>query len=277
MSSPAADGSTAPSVRSSSLLGIRLSVVDTADVLRVVDHAVQTRTKISVTFLNPTYVMAARRDPALSGLINRFDLVLADGWGVVYGARLLGVAVPDRLANDDVGPDLFRLSAERGWRTFLFGSEPGVAEQAAASLTRQLPGLPVSGTRHGWWDVLRGHPGRFDPADARDAVDAVNAAGTDVLWVGLPTPLQQRWVTSYRDQLEAPVVITGGAYLDHLTGDMESYYPAWAMRFKLCWLYKVWLEPRRVWRRYTVEMAQYARLLARERVRMLRRSRRGLG
>lgn len=261
-----------PTVEQGTLLGIRLSIVDASEVLAVVEHAVHTRQKVSITFLNPTYTMAARRDPALAGLINRFDLVLADGWGTVYGARMLGVAIPDRLANDDVGPDLFRLSAARGWRTFLFGSEPGIAERAAASLSRQLPDLPISGTRHGWWDVLRGHPGRFDEDDASAAVQAINDAGTDVLWVGVPTPLQQRWVTSYREQIDAPVVITGGAYLDHLTGDMDGYYPAWAMRFKLCWLYRLILEPRRVWKRYTIEMAEYGVLLVRERVRMLRRT-----
>jgi N-acetylglucosaminyldiphosphoundecaprenol N-acetyl-beta-D-mannosaminyltransferase len=251
------------------LLGVKLSAVDSEDVLARVTRAVQTGTKVSITFLNPTYVMAARRDPGLRELINSFDLVLADGWGVVHGARLLGIPVPTRLANDDIGPDLFRLSQRNGWRTFLFGSEPGVAERAGTTLGRLLPGLPVVGTRHGWWDVVRGHPGRFDPEDELAVVDAVNAARTDVLWVGLPTPLQQRWVTSYRDRLDAPVVITGGAYLDHLTEGLD-YYPAWALRLHLCWLYRVWLEPRRLWRRYTVEMAHFGALLLAERLRRTR-------
>lgn len=253
-----------------SLLRVKLSVVDAPDVLAQVREAVRTRAALSVTFLNPTYLMAARRDPTLRGLINRFDLVLADGWGVVHGARFLGVPIPTRLANDDIGPDLFRLSQDNAWRTYLFGSAPGVAERAGQTLTRLLPGLPVVGTRHGWWDVVRGHPGHFDTEDELAAVDAINAARPDVLWVGLPTPLQQRWVTAYRDRLDVPVVITGGAYLDHLTDDL-GYYPSWAPRLHLCWLYKLCLEPRRLWRRYTLEMAHYAALLLAEKVAATRR------
>jgi N-acetylglucosaminyldiphosphoundecaprenol N-acetyl-beta-D-mannosaminyltransferase len=250
--------------RATTLLGVRLSCVDSADVLAQVTQAIQTRTPISITFVNPNYVMAARRDLALRDLINGFDLVLADGWGVVYGARLLGIRIPTRLANDDLGPDLFRLSQSGSWRTYLFGSAPGVAERVQATLSRLLPGIPVVGTRHGWWDVVRGHPGRFAVADELAALDAINAARPDILWVGLPTPLQQRWVGTYRGRLDVPVVVTGGAYLDHLTEDL-GYYPAWAMPLHLCWLYKLWLEPGRLWRRYTVEMAQFAGLVLAER------------
>ena len=192
----------------------------------------------------------------------------------MYGARFLGIDVPDRLSNDDFGPDLFRLSARNGWRTYLFGSAPGVAEQAKATLERLLPGLPVVGTRHGWWDVLRGHRWEFAREDELAAVEAVNEASPDILWVGLPTPLQQRWVTTYRDQLDVPVVITAGAFFDHLTEEL-GYYPSWALRLKLCWLYKLSFEPRRLWRRYSVEMAHYGALLVAAKLAGSRTARRG--
>ena len=259
-------GNAAPSGDSVfTLLGLRLSVAEASTVLAQVTQAAQSRTPLSITFLNPNYVMAAHRDPVLRDLINRFDLVLADGWGVVHGARFLGIPIPTRISPDDFGADLFRLSQQNAWRTYLFGSAPGVAERASATLERLLPALPVAGTRHGWWDVLRGHPGRYDREDEVAAVGAINAACPDILWVGLPTPLQQRWVARYRDQLDVPVVITCGAYLDHLTEDL-GYYPAWALRLHLCWLYKFWLEPRRLWRRYTLEMAHYSALLFAARV-----------
>lgn len=259
------------SATEAAFLGLRLHLVDESYVVSRVIDAVRTRTPLSITYLNPNYVMAAHRDPTLAELINRFDLVLADGWGVVYGARLLGLRVPTRLSNDDFGPDLFRLSQANRWRTYLFGSAPGIAEQAQRTLERLLPGLPVVGTRHGWWDVVRGHPGRYDREDEVAAVKSINASRPDILWVGLPTPLQQRWVTAYRDALDVPVVITGGAFLDHLTDDL-GYYPAWALRFRLCWLFKLSFEPRRLWRRYTLEMAHFGALLVRERWRLLRRT-----
>jgi N-acetylglucosaminyldiphosphoundecaprenol N-acetyl-beta-D-mannosaminyltransferase len=265
-----ADHGDEPSAAVANLLGLKLHVVDEEYVIERVTDAVRTRTPLSITYLNPNYVMAAHRDPTLGELINRFDLVLADGWGVVHGARFLGIPIATRLSNDDFGPDLFRLSQANAWRTYLFGSAPGIAERARQTLERLLPGLPVVGTRHGWWDALRGHPGRFDLEDEIAAVTAINEARPDILWVGLPTPLQQRWVTSYRSQLDVPVVITGGAFLDHLTEEL-GYYPAWALRFHLCWLFKLSLEPRRLWRRYTTEMAHFAILLLMERLRIQRR------
>lgn len=260
MNEPSRPGESGRAGPGSLLLGVRLSVVDEREVLDRVAHAAVTRESLSITFLNPTYVMAAHRDSTLRSQINDFDLVLADGWGVVYAARFLGLPVPTRLANDDVGPAIFRLSARNRWRTFLFGSAPGVAERAGATLSALLPGLAVVGTRHGWWDVVRGHPGRFDAEDDEAAVRAINAARPDVLWVGLPTPLQQRWVAAHRHRLEVPVVITGGAYLDHLTDGLD-YYPGWVLRLHLCWLYKLVHEPRRLWRRYTLEMAHFGWLV----------------
>jgi N-acetylglucosaminyldiphosphoundecaprenol N-acetyl-beta-D-mannosaminyltransferase len=254
----------------SKFLGLKLDVVDVGDIFSRVAAAIETREPLSITALNPNYVMAAHRDPELREIINRFDLVLPDGWGVVHGARFLGIPISTRQSNDDFGPDFFRLSQQNAWRTYLFGSAPGIAEKAGANLERMLPGLPIVGTRHGWWDKLRGHPFRFDVEDEVAAVEAINAARPDILWVGLPTPLQQRWVMKYRDDLEVPVVMTGGAFFDHLTDDL-GYYPNWALKFHLCWLYKLSFEPRRLWRRYTTEMVHYGALVVAEKVANLRR------
>lgn len=251
------------------LLGLRLSTLTQDEALARIDRAMATGEPISVTFLNPNYVIAAWRDPRLKELINTFDLILPDGWGVVYAARFLGIEIADRIAGDDISPDLFRLAESHGWRTFLFGSEPGVAEQARRTINRLLPALPVCGVRHGWWDVVRGHPGWYEPDDEVAAVTAVNEAEADLVVVGLPTPLQQRWVTSHRAAIKATVVITVGAYLDHLN-DALGYYPQWALRFRLCWLYKWSLEPRRLWRRYTIELVQFSALVMRSRLAMMR-------
>ena len=91
--------------------------------------------------------------------------MLPDGWGIVLGGRLLGLPVPDRQGNDDICPKMFTLSAERGFSNFLFGCSEGTPEKAAANLEEAFPGIPIAGTLHGYWDVARGHPGRYDEAD----------------------------------------------------------------------------------------------------------------
>ena len=240
------------------LMGIKVSTPSMSQLLEALAAGLASRRTTTVTFLNPNYAVAACRDDALRRLIGEFDLDLVDGWGVALAARCFGFKVPERLANDDIGAELFALLAARGSRVFLFGSAPHVAEAAASTLGRLFPGIRIVGTQHGWVDVARGHPGRFDPEDLETIVDTINAASADFVLVGLPTPHQQRFVIEYRDRLGASLIMTGGSYLDHLTGGIE-WYPAWVKRMRVCWLYRLVREPRRLWYRYTVELLLFGR------------------
>jgi N-acetylglucosaminyldiphosphoundecaprenol N-acetyl-beta-D-mannosaminyltransferase len=239
------------------VLGVGVSRATMTELVELIDRAVEATTPLDVTFVNPNYLMAARRDPTLLAPLNAFDVMLADGWGIVWASRLLGDPLPERLANDDIEAPLFRLANDRGYRVFLFGSAPGVADVAAARLASSFPGVKVAGTQHGWLDVERGHRGVIADADTDRVIEAINDARPDVLIVGLPTPLQQRWVRANRSRIEAPVLITGGSYLDHLA-ERIGWYPRWVVRARLCWAYRLTREPRRLWRRYTLELAHYS-------------------
>jgi N-acetylglucosaminyldiphosphoundecaprenol N-acetyl-beta-D-mannosaminyltransferase len=172
---------------------------------------------------------------------------------VVLATKIFGRPVPQRMANDDLTDEFFGLPARRGWSTFLFGNAPGVAETAAKNLGEWYPGLPVAGVQHGYWTVSGG---RIDPADNDRLVEEINAARPDILHVGLGTPLQQAFVIENRDRLEVPVVITCGAYLEHLS-ERREWYPPWVLRLRIGWLYRLSRDPRRLWYRYTVELGSY--------------------
>jgi N-acetylglucosaminyldiphosphoundecaprenol N-acetyl-beta-D-mannosaminyltransferase len=189
--------------------------------------------------------------------------MLPDGWGIVLGGRRLGLPVPDRQGNDDICPKVFALSAERGFSNYLFGCSEGTPERAAANLTAEYPGLPIAGTLHGYWDVARGHPGQYDDADISMMVDAINASGADILHVSIPTPMQQTWVWQVADRLTAPVIITGGSYLDHLA-ERVHWYPAWVNKMRLGWAYRLYREPGRLWKRYSLDLMAFSRMVLRE-------------
>ncbi len=188
--------------------------------------------------------------------INRFDIVLPDGWGVVLGARWIGLPVPNRQGNDDICPRVFALSATHGFSNFLFGCSEGTPERAAENLAETFPGLPIAGTLHGYWDVARGHPGHYDTADIDMMVDAINSADADILHVSIPSPMQQTWVWQVADRLSVPVIITGGSYLDHLA-ERVYWYPAWVTKLRLNWAYRLCREPRRLWKRYTLDLIAF--------------------
>ncbi|RKS72064.1 N-acetylglucosaminyldiphosphoundecaprenol N-acetyl-beta-D-mannosaminyltransferase [Actinomadura pelletieri DSM 43383] len=235
------------------VLGVRISRTGVAQFRSFVERAVKDRTKLTVTFANPDYVLKAQKDHELRALMNAFDLNLPDGWGVVLAARIFGRPVPGRMANDDLTDDLFGQPAEHGWRVFLFGNAPGVADEAAENVRKWFPGLEIAGTRHGHW---ADETGRIPAATAERLVAEINDAAPDILHVGLGTPLQQRFVIEYRDRLTAPVVITCGAYFEHLA-ERRDYYPAWVLKLRVGFLYRLAREPRRLWRRYTVELGSY--------------------
>jgi N-acetylglucosaminyldiphosphoundecaprenol N-acetyl-beta-D-mannosaminyltransferase len=245
------------------LLGIGLSCLPDEEFVDAVRRAVLTRSRLTVSFINPDYVLRAHRTPGLVEKINRFDIVLPDGWGIVLGGRWLGHPVPDRQGNDDICPKVFALSASQGFPNFLFGCREGTAERAAANLTEAYPGLPIAGTLHGYWDVARGHPGRYAESDVDMMVDTINAAKPDILHVSIPTPMQQAWVWQVADRLEVPVIITGGSYLDHLA-ERVYWYPAWVNKMRLGWAYRLSREPGRLWKRYSLDLMAYGRMVVEE-------------
>jgi N-acetylglucosaminyldiphosphoundecaprenol N-acetyl-beta-D-mannosaminyltransferase len=251
--------------RKRDFLGIGLSSMTDNDFLDAVRHAVQTRSRLTVSFINPDYVLRGHKTAGLVEKMNRFDIVLPDGWGIVYGARWLGHPVPGRQGNGDLCPKIFALSAEHSFPNFLFGCAEGVAERAAANATETFPGLPIAGTLHGHWDVVRGHPGRYSDADVNMMVDMINASNADVIHVSIPTPMQQEWVWRVADRLNVPVIVTGGSYLDHLS-EAVYWYPEWMHKMRLCWLYRLSREPRRLWKRYSLDLMAFGAMVLKAKV-----------
>ena len=244
-------------------LGIGLSCLPDEAFVEAVREAVRTRSRLTISFINPDYVLRAHRIPGLIDKMNRFDIVLPDGWGIVLGGRRLGLPVPDRQGNDDICPKLFAVSAQHGFPNFLFGCSEGTADRAAANLASAFPGLPIAGTLHGYWDVLRGHPGQYDEADIDMMIKTINASNADILHVSIPTPMQQHWVWQVSDRLNVPVIITGGSYLDHLA-ERVYWYPGWANKARLGWVYRLSREPGRLWKRYSLDLMAYGGMVLKE-------------
>jgi N-acetylglucosaminyldiphosphoundecaprenol N-acetyl-beta-D-mannosaminyltransferase len=118
---------------------------------------------------------------------------------------------------------------------------------------------------------MRGHPGAFDESDVDMMVKTINAAQPDILHVSIPTPMQQTWVWQVADRLDVPVIITGGSYLDHLA-EAVDWYPHWMEKMRLNWAYRLYRDPRRLWKRYTLDLMEYGRMVLRQRLTQGRRA-----
>jgi N-acetylglucosaminyldiphosphoundecaprenol N-acetyl-beta-D-mannosaminyltransferase len=134
------------------------------------------------------------------------------------------------------------MSAVRGWSSFLYGGAPGVPERLAARLGERYPGLRIAG---GYSPPFR----PLTPREDTEIVDRINASGAELVWVGLSTPKQERWMAEHRSRLTAPVLLGVGAAFDMHAG-LVRQAPTWMQRRGLEWSYRVAKEPRRLLLRY---------------------------
>ena len=196
----------------------------------------------TVMYANIHVLNTSRRDRDLRPILNNADIVYCDGSGVRLGAWLLGHRIPPRMTGADWMEQLCTACAGRGTSLYLLGSRPGVADRAAEALQAQCRGLNVVGTHHGYLQ---------DPAVSAAAITAINAARPHILFVGMGTPIQERWIFEHRQELEVPVVWAVGALFDFI-GGFQRRAPRWMLDHHLEWLHRFWVDPKRMWRRYIV-------------------------
>jgi N-acetylglucosaminyldiphosphoundecaprenol N-acetyl-beta-D-mannosaminyltransferase len=198
-------------------------------------------------------------DPALLRFFEAADVVFCDGAGVMLAARLLGRRIPERITYADWAPRLAAFAAEEGFSLFFLGARPGVAEAAARSLKERHPGLRISGVRHGYFDHAAGSP------QNEAVVREINAAAPDILLVGLGMPLQEYWLMENHHRLDVGAALTGGAVFDYVSGRLDRG-PRVLTDNGFEWLARLFVEPRRLWRRYLIGNPLFVWRVLRERL-----------
>ncbi len=190
-----------------------------------------------VVTANSEIIMAASQDAEMGRILAAASLVVADGAGVVWAARLLGKPLLERVAGIDLTREVLKACAVNHWRPFLLGAAPGVAEAALADLQKDIPALEAAGWRHGYFSL---------PEDEA-VVEAINAARADLLLVGLGAPRQEKWIAAHRDKLQVPVAVGVGGSFDIWAGRMARA-PRWMREIGLEWAYRLLRQPQRIGR-----------------------------
>ncbi len=184
---------------------------------------------------NPEILWLARKQPQLRQALNEADLVVPDGIGVVYAAKILGTPLPGRVPGIELAAGLLQRMAETGEPVYLLGAKPGVAERAADRLRTQYPGLSIVGTGDGYFR-------EDEPVIAR-----INACKPRLLFVCLGFPRQELWMARYRDRIDAGLMLGLGGSLDVFAGDVKRAPEFWR-RLNLEWFYRLIRQPSRIGR-----------------------------
>lgn len=219
------------------ICGVAIDDVDEAEAIAAVERYIQAGGPHHIVTVNPEFVVEARRSPPFRAVLAGADLATPDGFGLMLVARWRGRPLRQRVTGVRLTQLIAGAAAERGWRLFLLGAAPGVAERAAAVLTRANPGLQVAGC----------YSGSPDPREEPEIQARIAAARPDVLLVAYGHPRQDLWIARNQPMLRVPVAIGVGGVFDYLAG-VVPLAPPWVRRAGLEWLYRLIRQPQR-WRR----------------------------
>jgi N-acetylglucosaminyldiphosphoundecaprenol N-acetyl-beta-D-mannosaminyltransferase len=242
--------SVAPSMPRVDVLGVGISAIDMAQAVAEVTRWVEEGEQHYVCVTGVHGVMEARRDPELRRIHNASGLTTPDGMPMVWAGHRAGARNIQRVYGPDLMLAVSELAARRGWSSFFYGGGPGVPELLAERLTARFPGLQVAGT---WSPPFRPLTAEEDQA----IVERINRSRADLVWIGLSTPKQERWMAAHAGRLEAKALLGVGAAFDIHAGLLPQA-PLWMQRSGLEWLYRLGREPRRLWRRYLRSNPRFA-------------------
>lgn len=224
------------------VLGVQISAIDLDMAVATVGNWIERRQRTYVCVTGVHGVMESQRDPALLEIHNRSGMTTPDGMPMVWAGKRAGASWMSRVYGPDLMLAVLAVAESRGWSSYFYGGAPGTPEKLAASLKARFPGLRVAGTHSPPF-------GAMSVEEDATAVAAINASGADLVWVGLSTPKQERWMAEHRSMLEPPVLLGVGAAFDFHAGLMRQA-PVWMQRNGLEWAYRLCREPRRLWKRY---------------------------
>jgi N-acetylglucosaminyldiphosphoundecaprenol N-acetyl-beta-D-mannosaminyltransferase len=236
------------------ILGVGLSPMRFTAAVDLMEQWIAERRGRVICFPGSDMLAACQRNTRLRSALNTADLTATDGMMLVRLCRWLGAAEAERVYGPDVMLELCRRSADRGYRHFFYGGAPGVVATLVSRLQQQFPGLSVVGTCSPPFRPLT-------ETELAEDIRLINDSHADVVWIGLGTPKQEFWMADNRSRLRAPLLLAVGAAFDFHAGSVRQA-PRWIRAAGGEWFFRLCTQPRRLWRRYVVQLAQFLGLLA---------------
>ena len=232
------------SIARTNILGVGVSAVNMDLAVAAIEGWIQRSEPHYVCVATVNNITECQRDPEFRRIHARSGMVTPDGMPLVWLSQLKGARHVKRVYGPDLMLEMSQVSVEKGYRYFLYGGGEGIADRLASKLIERYPGLQIVGT-----DTPPFSP--LTTEEDQAAIERINAAKPDIVWVGLSTPKQERWMASHVHKLNVPVLIGVGAAFDFHAG-VKKQAPHWMQRSGLEWLHRLACEPRRLWKRYFI-------------------------
>lgn len=235
------------------LLDVKCDNIGKEEAIGVILLKLKQAESLSVFFVNADCLYKSFYDAEYRNILNSADLVLPDGIGLKIAAKIFGETIPENLVGTDFAPALMERLAGHGYKVFFLGGAEGVARKAAENISGRIPEIKIAGAHSGYF------------MDNGDVINKINMSGADLLFVGMGVPLQEKWISGNRDRLRPKICLGVGAFFDVLSGRIPRA-PLWMRRICLEWLWRLLMEPGRLWRRYLVDGVQFFLLVLKQKM-----------
>ena len=238
------------------VLGCEIDRLDTRETVRRCDEIISSGGFAQHVCINAAKLVALYDDPQIRDIVERCELVSADGQSIVWASRLLGQPLPERVNGTELMFHLLALAEEKGYGVFILGARNDVLERAVERLRELHPRVRIVGYRDGY----------FADEESADVARQVRDSRPDILFVAMSSPRKEYWLAEHGRTLDVPFVMGVGGSIDVVAG-VTRWAPPWMRRAGLEWLFRLLQEPRRMWRRYLVTNVRFIVLVGRELVR----------
>lgn len=224
------------------ILGVRVAAINMESAVRQIESWLDSKTQAYVCVTGAHGIIESHNDERIKKIHNDAGMCVPDGMPTVWVGRFYGHKKMRRVYGPDLMMEVLKKSVGKNYKHFFYGGAEGVAEKLRDKLIAQMPGLNVAGVYSPPFRTLT-------QLEEKKLVDIMESAKPDIIWVGLSTPKQEKWMAAHLGKLDATVMVGVGAAFDFHAGLLRQA-PRWMQNLGLEWVFRIYVEPKRLWRRY---------------------------
>jgi N-acetylglucosaminyldiphosphoundecaprenol N-acetyl-beta-D-mannosaminyltransferase len=233
-------------------MGVHMHSSAMAETVNVILKRIEQNLFTQHVVVNVAKIVNMEKDPVLKESILSCDIINIDGMGVVFGARIMGISIPERVAGIDLFLELLKRAEEKRFPVFFLGARQEVVEETVRRIEQKHPKLHIAGFHHGYFGD-----------DEKSIAEMIRKSGAYLLFVAITSPKKEKFIYKWKDQLGVSFVMGVGGSFDVISGKVKRA-PTWMQKAGLEWAFRVIQEPRRMWKRYLVTNSKYAWMILRK-------------
>jgi len=215
-----------------SILGVKIDRVTKKQTIEKIANFVKSQKPHQIVTINPEFVMTAQKDKEFKEVINRADLAIADGVGIIWASRLVQHSLSERIAGVDLVDEIAKLASQNNWSIYFLGAKEGIAQKAAENLKKKYKNLKIVGFESG------------SPHDLT-IIEKIKKTKPDILLVAFGAPKQDKWIYKFKESLNVPVMMGVGGSFDFIAKKVPRA-PKWLQNIGLEWFHRLINEPWRL-------------------------------